>query len=262
MVLLNVFCIPQKPAIMSRFAIFFTLITGLLWACSKDNSTDGPRGPVTFGNTSGMTVIPFDTMIVNGLCQTVYEFDADNDNVMDYRLCSFNLTCGALGVGPTIGASITSLHADAQILAGEETDTLFRRFSSDTVQGGTGVEIWHRTEESCQRMEGENEIADVWIRNKAIPGYSGETLDLLGRFVADSITFDMSNSGTMPLVVYQNLDTTVYAQSIWYFWECNSIPNDAFLYLGIKVGSKPGWIKLMILNVSQILLFETAVAKK
>jgi hypothetical protein len=81
------------------------------------------------------------------------------------------------------------------------------------------------------------------------------------RAVTDSLTLTRSSYGTIMDQIYQNQDTTIYAQFA-YLDQCNTMINDTAIYFGIRIGERSGWIKLMIIDEYKILLVESAIAKE
>ena len=241
---------------MKTNLFYFFAVFCLLFSCKKGNDSS----LIVVGDPEGMIINTYDTLLFREVYKKSINIDADNDQINDFRLISFNLSGAAMGVSPQNGTSIVSLNNSATILSYSETDTLFHNLKKDTVHDGSKVEIFLTVRESCERIGSNDEYKKIWNQNKVLVRKEDQSISTTERFVPDSITITRVAYGDIPSVIYQSPDTTVYGQFV-YLDKCNTIINNEVIYFGIMIGEKLGWIKLMIMDDYKIFLMESAIQK-
>ena len=231
-------------------------------SCKKNEDENGknPSSKIVFGDVSNMFVRNYDTLIVRDelTFSKSFEIDVDNDNITDFRLSSLNLNGSWLHAGIANGTSINCLHNSASLLSFLETDSLFFNVIVDTIVNSSDVTIHIQYASSCSRIAFDDTIINITENNKILQKDPGEYLSIDERFVSDSITITRAQYSSFPMIINQNPDTTVYANSL-YLGNCNLMPNEKVLYFGIRIGDKLGWIKLLIIRDYKILLLESAI---
>ncbi len=242
----------MKLILLGAFALFL-----LFSSCKKKSEIS----IVIAGDPLGMDINTYDYLIARTLYKTSFEIDVNNDQVNDFRLVSFNLSGTAMGVSPQNGSSLVCQHNNATVLCSLETDTLFAKKQIDTIVEGSKVRIYWSFLESCADFGPSDSIKKIWDQNKPLVKRAGESITIDERAVADSMTLTRISYGTIMGQIYHNQDTTIYVQFA-YLDECNTMINDTAIYFGIRIGERPGWIKLRIFDNYKILLVESAIAKE
>jgi hypothetical protein len=238
------------------------LILLFSYSCKKgeDEISKNNLSSILAGDRSLMNINTYDTLIVVDVYMKTFEIDVDNDHIKDLRFVSFNLSGTCLGVTPQYGISVACLQNSTEILSFSETDTLFSNLIKDTIQYNSKIYIYFKNEESCSRIKTNDSIKKIWNQNKLIIKKTGQKISRTERFVFDSITITRTPYYVVPQPFYYNQDTTKYQQYV-YLDLCNTIQNNETLFLGIKIGAKLGWIKLMILDDYKLFLIESALQK-
>ena len=226
-------------------------------ACKKRSPSD----TITIGTQEAMIVNNYNRLIVRDFFFTAFEIDVNNDNNPDYRLCNYNLTGPALGCGPAYMLSINCLHQNAEILSFLKTDTMYQNITYDTIDNGSIVKIYLKNRRSCSKMGINDSIVEIWDQHKVEAKYYGQEIHSTDYFAIDSITLTRSSTGCIPTIISQNQDTILYGQMIWYYNECNSLPENKEIYLGIKADGKLGWIKITVMEEYNLMLYESAIEK-
>ncbi|MEI6900148.1 MAG: hypothetical protein WCL00_09735 [Bacteroidota bacterium] len=249
--MINMTC--KKPV-----SVFISIILVFTLSCKKKEAS--PSSSIVFGNSTGMFVRIYDTLIARAELTYMrsFEFDVNNDNINDFKLVSFNLSGNSSHSGIQNGASICSLNKSSSLQSYLETDTLFFNIITDTTFQGSNVNILIQYASSCSRIASDDSIIKIWNQNKIIERKSGDHLSTSERFISDSITITRAENSSWTQIIHQNQDTTICSNST-YLDKCNSITNEKILYLGIRIGDKLGWIKLLIMEDYKILLLESAI---
>lgn len=204
-----------------------------------------------------MIINSYDTLIIPETFQNAFEIDVDNDSRPDFRFVSFDQNFGSMAWSHAYGTSINCLHSTATILSYPEIDTLFLNITFDTIIGKE-VTIYRRIKYSCVRFDIQDTISEILPQNKAYVRKENQVISKSERFVKDSITMTHASYSSIAMPHYIGPDTTVYWQYI-YADQCNTMKNEEVIFFGIKVDSRLGWIKLLIMDNYKILLLETGL---
>lgn len=243
------------------------LLVGLIVSCHKDpkpnESPNEQTNEIRFGDTAGMTIIHFDTIVRLG--ETI-ELDIDADGSDDFELESYY-------DGPMM-MDIQSLYLaclrDNVELLGEvvekESYTHYDTTISTSWDGTITIVEYLTTYNTCEMLSEYDEVHPL----SRFMVYANEANDLFridDCFQSTKVNLFLEN--TQATVNWDGSNDTInYYWTQKYIYDCNNFPTNTEKYIGFKItkDGKPrlGWLKLNLIGVNtvEVHLLETAIQEK
>lgn len=244
------------------------IVTCAIIACKKDNKTSSaPSDRITFGNTSGMNVVAYNTII--NYSQSV-ELDIDRDGENDVLLAS---DCDGPMMTDYQTIYIQCLNENVRILSEDVEENYYKHY--DTViypQDEYIVVDINITETGCGKIA-DDDILKTYSITKLTPCDEGSALNVSDNFYFYRFYTHFYNEDRayyFPVPNSQSNDTLYYTNE-FYVYHCTNFPVDEAKYMGIKLTkdgkSRLGWVKIELQTDTQsqrrvnIKVIETAIQK-
>lgn len=235
-----------------------------LSSCQKEaDILEHRKSQITFGNSNGMIVTSFDTLIKGSYQQSVLDMDVNNDGQNDIRISAQVL--GSMGVGYTPQSKIECFRNDIEFLGTVSNDTLFLKREMNVVLGTNPVEIYEKKYVSCIRLDSLFKPRTISLDIfKLLSNDSGTTFSKADVFQSDSLFLSQesvqrrySGSGYYP-------DTTVLQGFYTNLNNCfNAFPRGKNQYIGFKFiqnnTERLGWVKIRLDWDHEIDIIEWAI---
>jgi len=234
----------------------------LFFSCSKD---DVPA-TVKAGDYTGMHHKRYDTLVdchTGSAFRSEFEMDLDDNGLADIVVISMDEGFGGMGTGPILGSMIGCLHGQVEILSEGITDSVFLNICSDTIVNGNTVDIWYHAYSGCKRLDCADSVAleEVSLRYRPQVKSMNEQIDGSGSFRCDTMVMTRGSFGLPYETLQISPDTTLHRQSVSLIGECYEFPDASVSFIGCRIGSRLGWIKLMMIDNYRIFLAESAIRK-
>jgi len=244
-----------------RFSGLLLMILLSLPGCRKD--------PEPVLKPQGIIIGDYEGMIVDSTVTTIdapyngYEhilIDLDQDSTADLRLLV--AMPGSPGMGIRDVSELQPLHQGTALFGTFTLDSTFLReehfiFSDDYNHYHNSISHY-----SCRRKSPFDRITETDLRFHLVELKKGEVLDPASVFSVDTVSF-IYNWYFHGIQTFEN--DTVYLRSSDYEFDCQKLPYNKAIYLGVKMLDSParlGWIQLVLESESQIRLKEVAFQKK
>lgn len=234
----------------------------LIFACKKDQQ---PSTSIIMGDVSSMNVTLVNTTLeaCSGCFNTTYVFDANDDEITDFRFYFIESTTS---LGSRISCSIASENDQAFFLRDKFKQDIYRKedtlYADTSLQSGQTTVRYVRTFWSCAPLQNEDTVFQSWT---GLPEGLDETANLSVNDQDWSSNSDLLTSGPLwnkfgdlainhPDTAEQNL---FYSNNI-----CTTFEEDVIKYIPIKIGAggvdRLGWIKVK-LSGNQLFIYEYAL---
>jgi len=234
----------------------------LIFACKKDQQ---PSTSIIMGDVSSMNVTLVNTTLeaCSGCFNTTYVFDANDDEITDFRFYFYESTNS---FGSRISCSIASENDQAFFLDNDFKQDIYRRY--DTVYADTSLQSGQTTVRyvrslwSCDPLQNSDTVFQSWT---GLPEGLNETANLS---VNDQdwssgsaiLTSDPYWNQTGQLAI--NHPDTAELNLFYSKNTCTTFEEDVIKYIPIKIGAggvdRLGWIKVK-LSGNQFFLYEYAL---
>lgn len=213
--------------------------------CYCCEQVDAPD-QIEFGNLDGMNILYPDSIITTNTypnSSTVYyELDVDQDGINDIKFSKEVI--GSYSTGPSPQTKIELLNNETWLAVSDIPDTLYY----------FEIDLFHSTSPVIQ---------DRYQKTSCLPNSTSDSVISTSNYAlyfanGDSLTHQLNWSSEIKIPEHYNAnfpyledssnpDTTIYYHS-YHYNDCNDIPYNTSIYLGIKKyycgEEKLGWIKL------------------
>ncbi|MBQ6772334.1 MAG: hypothetical protein IJP44_15320 [Bacteroidales bacterium] len=238
--------------------LFFALVLAavcVMPSCGKEEQAK----TITFGDTKGMSVVSYDSLIDN---RCIY-LDIDNDGVKDFSLdnsydgltdsdpqtvCLITLNTNFAFQGKIVEKA-TYLHCEYNYV--EELDKV-NAYADCTYS-------------NCDKISDNDEVAQ---RNELLvnPHETNEFMGIDDDFAGSQLFLFRKDYSFQDPNLYEDGDTT-YIYTTSYIYHCDNFPIDSSFYIGFRSSEKQnllGWIKLILHPINEgknvsLELIETAI---
>ena len=226
----------------------------ILPSCVKEQAKT-----ITFGNTKGMNLVSYDSLIDN---RCVY-LDIDNDGVKDISLD--NSYDGLTDSDPQTVCLIT--HNNRFSFQGEIVEkATYLHCEYNYVDDQDKVNVYANcTYSNCDKISDNDEVQQ---HNELLvnPHNANEVMGLDNEFAGSQCFLFRKDYSFQDPNLYEDGDTT-YMYTYSYIYHCDNFPIDTPFYIGFRSSVKQdvlGWIKLVLHSVNEgknvnLELIETAI---
>lgn len=242
-------------------SLLLLIIPMMLFGCIKE-PVELP-GRIVTGITDNMLVNEYDTILTGGYnVKSGINLDLNNDSLADFRMTTEIFGSPGMGLHPLV--YFMSLHPNSLMNGYLHTDTTFFHIKTDTLINSENANVYidQRKGKSCRRSD----VSDLVVSIRPNVFYlryfnSGEPINTSDICLSDTVLLNEVTYYDLP-ESYQRNDTTFGFRN-YNQYNCNAMPNDQIIYLGVKLkdssGEKLGWVKLIVINQHAIALMETAL---
>ena len=242
------------------FALTLTAICAMS-SCKKDPK---PADKIIFGNTEGMNVVNYDTVL--NVVGTL-SMDLDQDGTDDLRLESrFEPTYE----GQTNDAQILTLYCLNENIAlfGEtvENESYIHRDTFITDEEGLTIVSHLLHYSTCEKEEDDDEVilTNVFV---ATANAEGDALSTTDNFLPEHVVLFRENIDIALEPITSN--DTIYNSNQTYDFSCDNYETNTMTYIGFKLTrdgqSRLGWLKIYLSsnfgNVVHTEIHETAIQR-
>ncbi len=236
----------------------------LISSCKKQQNEPYTRPDnLVIGDYTNTLRQIFDTVIVYQGFPASIDLDMDNDQVDDVRLISTNW--GSVGLGHHPRSEIWCLTNNVSISGFYTTDTTFFSFDQSSYIGNDSiVNIDEYYRYSCHTISDQDSVVNIASGVYKISVKSEhDKINKLDMFKTDSLVLIDDSYSFPPFTIYKQ--DTVIQKYEYVYNNCSTFPQDDVHYIGIRIVKgnevKYGWIKLSVIDINKIIIYETTVQK-
>ena len=232
---------------MKKILLFALILTAIcaMSSCKKDTK---PADKIIFGNTEGMNVVNYDTIL--HMVGTL-SMDLDQDGTDDLRLESrFEPTYE----GQTNDAQILTLYCLNENIAlfGEtvENESYIHRDTFISDEEGYTIVSHLLNYSTCEKEEEDDEVLTTTAFVAAVNA-ENDALNMSDNFSSDNVVLFRENIEFMLEPVTSN--DTIYYSTQTYDFSCDNYETNTMTYIGFKLTrdgkSRLGWLKIYLYSL-------------
>ena len=244
----------------TSFLLFVLFLVGILTSCHKE-----PEKSIAFGNTKGMTVTVYDSIMEYDDDFHPFILDLNNNGIGDIKIQT-NYD-GPLAIGEFQTLTIYCLNENVE-LQGEmvEKESYIHRDSIVSIENGWTTITYDYCYSNCEPFD-ENDQVDTSVRFELYANNYGDPINVDDYFQSTELTlFRESYEYQLHDQDYETqIDVVNHSK---YIFNCWNFPSNADKYIGFKITkdgqTRLGWLKLRLIgypddDVVNVQLLETAI---
>lgn len=254
-------CLFQTRLTMKKTIPFLLIVwlTGLLVSCHKE-----PEASITFGNTKGMRIENYDTLV--GLGKTMV-LDVDADGTDDLKLVSY--FDGPLSIGEKQTLHLDCLNENVALLGDLLEAERYTHYDTiidfnEHLFSDRPIVLYYTKHNICEKIS-ENDEVHISIQFTLSANNVNDPFSIDNHFESQRINLFKENLVGGPNDNIYESNDTLYVWNSDYYFDCDNFPTNTEKYIGFKItkDGKPrlGWLKLNLIGdeTVNVHLIETAI---